>query len=250
VEPSSLLRYSVERMGKRLSQRRKRKTGWASRLRWWALWLASLWFISVVLLRFIAPPTTPLIVIRAVEYWLQGKSVSQKREWIALDDVPTRVQQAIVAAEDARFMRHWGVDFGALDDVLDDATDSRRVRGASTITMQTVKNIYLWPGRSYVRKVLEGVMTPIAGVVWGKRRTLELYLNIVEWGEGVYGISAASHHYFQKSVRELSLDQASALAAILPSPRVLTPHTLSPIARKRFARIRKEAHDTRLPGLR
>lgn len=235
-------------MAKRLSPRRLRKVAWAARVKRVALWVCSLWLLSVILLRFVAPPTTPLIVIRCFEYWLRGRTVALEREWVPLADVPTRVQQAVVAAEDARFMLHWGVDFGALDDVLDDASATRRMRGASTITMQTVKNIFLWPGRSYVRKVLEGVMTPIAGVVWGKRRTLELYLNVVEWGEGIYGIGAASRHYFQKSVRELSLDQASALAAILPSPRKLTPHALSPIARKRFSRIRLEAQGTRIPA--
>jgi len=237
-------------MGKSRSNRRKRSSGWAPKLKQCALWLASVWFVSLCILRFVAPPTTPLIVIRALEYWVKGRAISQRQAWIPLDDVPTRVQQAVVAAEDSRFMQHWGFDFGALDDVLDDASSTRRMRGASTITMQTVKNIYLWPGRSYVRKVLEGIMTPIAGVVWGKRRTLELYLNVVEWGEGIYGIRAASEHYFHKPVRELSLDQASALAAILPSPRTIGPHALSPVARKRFARIRREAYGTGIPSSR
>jgi monofunctional biosynthetic peptidoglycan transglycosylase len=237
-------------MGKRRSHRRQRISGWGLRLKRCALWVVALWFLSVCLLRFVPPPTTPLILIRSVEYWVRGVPTSQRRQWISLNDVPLRVQQAIVAAEDARFMKHWGVDFGALDDVLDDAPHSRRMRGASTITMQTVKNIFLWPGRSYVRKVLEGIMTPIAGVVWGKRRTLELYLNVVEWGEGIYGISAASEHYFNKPVRQLSLEQASALAAVLPSPRTISPHVLTPIARKRFARIRREAPQTHIPSSR
>ncbi len=221
---------------------------WKRRVKQLGISLLGTWFLAVLLLRTFPPPSTPLMALRALEYWVRGSPVVQHWEWVSLSDIPQRVQQAVVAAEDSRFMLHWGVDFGALDEVLDEANGSKQVRGASTITMQTVKNVFLWPGRSYVRKVLEGLMTPIAGAIWGKRRTLELYLNVVEWGTGIYGVQAASRHYFRKPVRELSLDEASSLAAILPSPRKINPHSLTAIARKRFVRIRSEAYGTRIPG--
>ncbi len=205
------------------------------------------WLGSVLLIRFINPPITPLIAIRAVEYWAKGKPAIKDWEWKSLSYFPLNVQQAIVAAEDARFMEHWGIDLSALGSVLERADDKPKLRGASTITMQTVKNVFLWPGRSYVRKALEGVMAPIAGALWGKRRTLELYLNIIEWGEGVYGLEAASQYYFGRSANTLSTREAAALAAILPSPRRLSPKSLSPVSEQRFDRIVREAQSVAVP---
>jgi monofunctional biosynthetic peptidoglycan transglycosylase len=127
--------------------------------------------------------------------------------------------------------------------------ESRRggARGASTITMQTVKNVFLWPGRSYVRKAIEMVMAPIAGTVWGKRRTLELYLNVIEWGDGIYGIAAAARHHFGRPPSALTEYQAAALASILPNPRKLSPKALSAGSRARLSRVLKEARGTRVP---
>jgi monofunctional biosynthetic peptidoglycan transglycosylase len=113
--------------------------------------------------------------------------------------------------------------------------------------MQTVKNIFLWPGRSYLRKIIEGVIAPIAGVVWGKKRTLELYLNVIEWGEGIYGIDAAARRYYAKSAANLSPAEAASLASILPNPRALDPIHLSKGAERRFKRIVREAHQIRVP---
>jgi monofunctional biosynthetic peptidoglycan transglycosylase len=187
------------------------------------------------------------MAIRAVGYWVSGSSVVQQWYWVPLGQIPRAVQQAVVAAEDARFMQHWGIDVGALEDVIDDASDGGRARGASTITMQTVKNVFLWPGRSYLRKLLEGFMAPIAGSVWGKKRTLELYLNVIEWGEGVYGIEAAARRYYRKSAAHLTIFEAAALASVLPNPRALHPRRLSRGAQRRFNRIIREAHQTRVP---
>lgn len=213
-----------------------------------ALFLVGLfWLVSVLLFRFINPPITPLMVIRSAEYLITDKPLIRQWDWVPLSEIPLPVQQAVVAAEDARFMDHWGVDFSAVEDAMDDSGARKRPRGASTITMQTVKNVFLWPGRSYLRKIIEVGMAPIAGVVWGKRRTLELYLNIIEWGEGVYGIEAASQFYFKRSVRQLSLQQAAALASVLPSPRRLSPNDLSEVSRQRYERIVKEANAVPLP---
>jgi monofunctional biosynthetic peptidoglycan transglycosylase len=201
----------------------------------------------VVLFRIVAPPLTPLMAIRAVEYWWQGKAAVRGWEWIKLSDVPVHVQQAVLAAEDARYLHHWGIDLSAVGDAIEDGAGQKRLRGASTITMQTVKNVFLWPGRSYIRKIVEAGMALVAGAVWGKRRTLELYLNVIEWGEGVYGIEAAARRYYGKGVGALSSSEAAALAAVLPAPRTTSPRELSGVARRRYMRIRREAHIIHVP---
>lgn len=209
--------------------------------------VVGVWVVSVCLYRFINPPITPLIIIRSTEYALEGKPLVKEWEWVPLSEIPLAVQQAVVAAEDARFMDHWGVDLSAVEDAIDDSDTRKKPRGASTITMQTVKNVFLWPGRSYVRKVIEALMAPVAGIIWGKRRTLEIYLNVIEWGEGIYGIQAAAQHYFGRPVQQLSLPQAAALAAVLPSPRKLSPKNLSMVSQRRYERIVREAQAVPLP---
>ena len=228
----------------------QRKMSWSPLLRRTGrvlAWAAVAWFAYVVLLKVINPPVTPLIAIRALEYQLKGQEVDTQWEWVSLEEIPLQVQQAVVAAEDARFMEHWGIDITAMGDAMEDSSERKRPRGASTITMQTVKNVFLWPGRSYIRKGIEALMAPVVGFVWGKRRTLEVYLNVIEWGEGVYGIQAASRHYFGRPVGQLSLAQAASLAAVLPSPRRLSPTNLSPVSRQRYERIVKEASAVPLP---
>lgn len=213
-------------------------------------WALSLWLALVVLYRFVSPPITPLIVIRAVEAWLEGARTSRPRTWVALADIPLAARQAIVTAEDARFMSHWGVDIQAVGMAIDDSDGRRRLRGASTITMQTVKNLFLWPGRSYIRKLLEVVMAPVAGFLWGKRRTLELYINVIEWGPGIYGIEAASREYFHHSARQLTVSEAASLAAILPNPRKLSPQRMTHLTRRRYERILREWQGAEVPPLR
>lgn len=210
-------------------------------------WAAGAWVAYVLLLRVVNPPITPLIAIRALEYQVEDRSISTEWEWVPLEEIPLHVQQSIVAAEDARFMEHWGIDLSAVGDAIEDSDGRKRPRGASTITMQTVKNVFLWPGRSYVRKFIEALMAPVVGLLWGKRRTLEIYLNVIEWGNGVYGIQAASKHYFGRPVGQLSLSQAASLAAVLPSPRRLSPTSLSAVSRRRYERIVKEAYAVPLP---
>ena len=206
-----------------------------------------MWIASVVVFRFIAPPITPLMIIRAVEYWSHGDPAWKGWEWKPLSYFPVHVQQAVVAAEDSRFTDHWGVDLSAVEEAIDDSDERSKPRGASTITMQTVKNVFLWPGRSYIRKGLEALMAPIAGVVWGKRRTLELYINVIEWGQGVYGLEAASRYYFNKPANQLDIREAAALAAILPAPRRLSPKSLSSTSQRRYQRILREANAIVLP---
>lgn len=213
----------------------------------WCRIVCLAWLISVVLFRFVAPPITPLMIIRAVEYWATGKPAMRGWEWRPLSYFPTHVQQAVIAAEDARFMSHWGVDLSAVEDAIDDSDTKSKPRGASTITMQTVKNVFLWPGRSYLRKIIEAVMAPIAGVLWGKRRTLELYLNVIEWGEGIYGLEAASQYYYGRPASELSVQESAALASILPAPRKLSPKSRTRASEKRYERIVREANSISIP---
>lgn len=205
------------------------------------------WFLTVLLLRVINPPVTSLVIVRQLQSLVS--SHVGVREWrsIRLRDLPIHVSQAIVTAEDARFMNHFGVDLWAVGDAIDSSGGRKRLRGASTITMQTVKNIFLWPGRSYVRKAIEWAMAPIAGIVWGKRRTLELYVNVIEWGEGIYGIESAARHYYHKSATALTPHEAAALAAILPNPRKLSPLSMAPSTKRRYVRIMREYNSTRVP---
>lgn len=214
----------------------------------WCRLIVMAWVVSVVFFRFINPPVTPLIGIRAVEYLYVGKPALREWDWKPLSYFPLHVQQAIVAAEDARFMDHWGIDLSAVEDAIDDSDDRSKPRGASTITMQTVKNVFLWPGRSYLRKGLEAVMAPIAGILWGKRRTLELYLNIIEWGEGIYGLEAAAQYYMNKPAAQLTLHEAASLAAILPNPRKLSPKSLTTASEQRYRRITREAAGISVPA--
>jgi monofunctional biosynthetic peptidoglycan transglycosylase len=205
------------------------------------------WLFVVLMYRVVRPPATPLMAIRAVQAVWTSEAGFRSWEWVPLRKLPAYIPQAIVTAEDSRFVEHWGVDLSAVGDAIDAAGGRSRLRGASTITMQTVKNLFLWPGRSYLRKVIEWCMAPLAGVVWGKRRTLELYLNVIEWGEGMYGLESAARHYFKKGASQLSVSEAAALAAILPNPRKLSPIRMVYSTRRRYERILREYASTRLP---
>lgn len=183
------------------------------------------------MLRFFPPPFTPLMLIR---YAQTGKPWVS--EWVSLKEIPERVKRAVLVAEDSNFFDHIGVDFGAMY-LAWFKERSDKPRGASTITMQTVKNIYLWPGRSYIRKFLEIPMALAANLVWRKERTLELYLNVIEWGEGIYGVKAAARHYFKKPLAMLTRSEAAALAVMLPNPRKMSPGELSSSAKRQMGRV-------------
>lgn len=151
------------------------------------------------------------------------KGNQAKRDWVGFEDISPFVWQSVVSSEDGQYCAHDGVDWSAINTVIDDALDGDRVRGASTIPMQTVKNLYLWSSRSYVRKVLEVPLAMLIDTVWGKRRTMEIYLNIAEWGPGIYGIEAAAQHHFNRSAKRLTRRQAALLAVTLPNPATRNP---------------------------
>ena len=167
----------------------------------------------VLIFRVVPPPFTPLMAIRLVE----GEGM--ERVWTPLENVSPYVVPSVLAAEDARFCLHDGVDWHEFRQALSDYLGNGRLRGASTVSMQTAKNVFLWPSRSLVRKGMEAYLTVIIETLWPKRRIVEVYLNIAEWAPGIYGIEAAARHHFGKPAYSLSAREASLLAAVLPNPR-------------------------------
>lgn len=165
--------------------------------------------LSVGLYAILPPPTTPYILSEGMR--LGGI----RRDWVPADMIAPEALQAVVAAEDANFCLHWGFDMAQLRAAIQEGAD----RGASTLTQQTVKNVWLWQGRSWPRKALEALMTPVVEALWSKRRIVEVYINVAEFDEGVFGIEAAAQHHFGVRAADLTVRQASLLAAILPNPK-------------------------------
>ncbi|MGV6875097.1 monofunctional biosynthetic peptidoglycan transglycosylase [Pseudochelatococcus sp. B33] len=180
------------------------------------LLVAALPFALLALYGFV-PPVSTLMIGR----WLTLQPVDQ--QWTPLDAISPALAQAVIAAEDSRFCLHGGVDWSALRQVIDSAGDGGPSRGASTIPMQTVKNLVLWPGRSYLRKGAELPLSLYADIIWSKRRMMENYLNVAEWGEGVFGAQAAARRHFGKDAANLTRREAALLAAALPNPRQRDP---------------------------
>lgn len=166
----------------------------------------------VLLYRWVDPPVTFLMVRDG----LRGKEIS--REWVPLSDINRNLQRAVIGAEDSRFCEHWGLDLEALRKAYQNNQHGKRLRGGSTISQQTAKNAFLWPGRTVVRKAVEAWFTLLIEALWSKPRIMEVYLNIIELGPGIYGAEAASRHYFGKPARSLTRTEAARLAAILPQP--------------------------------
>ena len=201
---------------------------------WAALTLLVL-FVGLVALYAVARPVSTLMLARMIE----GKSY--RRTYAPLRTIAPAALAAVIASEDASFCDNDGVDWGALRDVLSGAGERGPSRGASTITMQTAKNLFLWPGRSVIRKGLEIGMALVLGEAWSKPRTLEIYLNIAEWGDGLYGIEAAAQRYFHKSARQLNAQEAGLLATSLPNPIRRNPARPSPMQRRLAASLEEKA---------
>lgn len=176
----------------------------------------------VVLYRFIDPPLTPLMLIRVFEQWGDGKSARMKKNWVDLDEMSPNMYRAVMASEDQLFLEHHGFDFEAIQKALkfnQSKSKRRNVKGASTISQQTAKNVFLWPGRSWLRKGLEVYFTVLIEIFWSKERIMEVYLNVIETGDGIYGADAAAHYYFHSSAKNISKSNAALIAAVLPNPR-------------------------------
>ncbi len=184
-------------------------------------WLALSWLI-VLILRFVPPWTSAVMLERQLGAWVHGeKDFHLHQHWVPWSRVSTQVPLAMVAGEDQKFPFHHGFDFDSIHDALDVADDGGRLRGASTISQQTAKNLFLWNGRSFVRKGLEAWFTVLIELTWPKQRILEVYMNIAELGDGIYGVGAASDAYFHTAPARINQAQAARMAAVLPSPRRL-----------------------------
>jgi monofunctional biosynthetic peptidoglycan transglycosylase len=169
--------------------------------------------------RFINPPLTILMVRRSIEQSFSDKRDFRfKKDWVDLDEISPNMVRAVVSTEDNLFYRHNGFDWKAIERAIDHNKVSKRKRGASTISQQTAKNVFLWPGRDWVRKGLETYYTVLIEFFWSKDRIMEVYLNVIEFGDGIYGIEAASKHYYGKSAKRLNYTEAKKLARLLPSP--------------------------------
>ena len=178
--------------------------------------------LAVVGLRWVSPPTTAFMLQHQVEGRRSGVAGSSVRyQWVDWADINPELAVAVVAAEDQRFREHHGLDFDAISDALEERRRDGRLRGASTISQQVAKNLFLWPGQSWLRKGIESCLTVLIELVWSKRRVLEVYLNVAEFGNGVYGVGAASHQFFAREPARLEREQAALLAAVLPSPKRL-----------------------------
>jgi monofunctional glycosyltransferase len=183
--------------------------------------------LGLVYLRFAPPPTTAVQLQRRLEAMFSGSDYQKRYEFVALPAISRHLQYAVVAAEDGRFFEHGGIDWMELRKVADESRDRGELRrGGSTITQQLVKNLFFTTHRSFVRKAAEFTLAPLAELALPKERILELYLNVVEWGPGVYGAEAAARHHYNQSSQGLSRDQAARLAACLPAPRSRTPQRM------------------------
>ncbi|MGZ8416208.1 MAG: monofunctional biosynthetic peptidoglycan transglycosylase [Methyloceanibacter sp.] len=206
---------SGERTRKRT--RRHHKHPWLRRIARLLLLVAVAVLLSVVAFRFINPPITPVMLVEK----LKGNTL--RRDWVPLQDISPQLPLAVIASEDGRFCVHWGVDWGAVRDAVKEGGGLQGLRGASTIPMQTAKNLYLWNGRSFVRKALEVPLAYVMSALWPKQRMMEVYLNVAQFGPGIFGAEAASRYYFHKSAAELTRHEAVLLTAALPNPRFRNP---------------------------
>ena len=192
---------------------------------------------AVLLLRWVDPPASSVMLQWRVASWWRDEPAALRQHWVDLERVAPVMALAVVAAEDQKFPHHFGFDFDAIADALEESMQGERLRGASTISQQTAKNLFLWNGRSYFRKALEAGLTVWLELFWPKRRILEVYLNVAEFGEGLYGVEAAAQAFFGKPAARLSRAEAALLAAVLPSPTRFDPRAPSGYLRQRQAWI-------------
>lgn len=226
----------------------------------WRAWIPSwstVWFVGTralaiafagslfltLVYRFVPVPFTWLM---AGEAMFEGKSIAQN--WVPLERISPNLVRAVIASEDNEFCHHWGFDFKELQDAWESSRNGGRLRGASTISQQTAKNVFLWAGRSYLRKGFEVYFTVLIETLWPKRRVMEVYLNVIEWGPGVFGAEAASRHWFGKSASRLTQLEAARLAAILPNPNRYRANPPGPYVNDRSYTIQARANSVDLNG--
>ena len=198
--------------------------------------------LSVVALRFVPVYFTPLMFIRCYQQLSEGHQLKLSHRWIPLNRMSKHMPVAVMASEDVRFMQHHGFDFKAIENAArrNITQKNKNKLGASTISQQTAKNVFLWPGRSWLRKGLEAYFTMLIELMWSKERIMEVYLNVIETGEGIYGVEAVAQQHFDKPAEQLSAAQCALIAATLPNPRLYSSLSPSPYMKKRQQRILHE----------
>jgi monofunctional glycosyltransferase len=212
-------------------------------IRWLVIGVVLLWSLAALILlaaRWIDPPTTAVHLERRMQAWIHRTPYRERYKFIPLSQISPDLQHAVIAAEDSRFYQHHGFDWRQIQIAAEDDLEGDRTRGASTITQQLVKNIFFGTGRSILRKGTEATLVPVAELVLGKRRILEIYLNVIEWGPGVYGAESACRYYDDTAARNIGREEAARLAAILPAPLKRRPERMnkySAIILKRMAQM-------------
>ncbi|GFM51669.1 monofunctional biosynthetic peptidoglycan transglycosylase [Pseudomonas cichorii] len=204
------------------------------------LWFAAGSFVLVLVLRWVPPPGTALMIERKIESWVDGEPIDLQRTWQPWNKISDNLKIAVIAGEDQKFAEHWGFDINAIQAAILHNERGGSIRGASTLSQQVAKNLFLWSGRSYPRKALEAWFTVLIELLWSKERILEVYLNSVEWDEGVFGAQAAAQHHFGINASALSMQQASYLAAVLPNPRQWSASHPSSYVSRRAGWIRQQ----------
>lgn len=202
--------------------------------------LVILSILTTVMFRWVPVPITPLMLIRCWEQKSDGKDMVLKHDWVPKEEISPKLELAVVCSEDQNYLKHYGFDWGAIEKAMKANEEGKKLRGGSTISQQTAKNVFLWPGRSYVRKALEAYFTLLIETFWSKERIMEVYLNSIEMGNGVYGAEAAAQRWFKKSAKNLSKDECAAIAAILPLPTKYSANPPTAYVAKRKIWIKKQ----------
>ena len=209
-------------------------------LRWVAIAFFGSTILAVVMLRFVPVYYTPLMFIRCFEQVGEGESIKLHHHWVSMDKISPHMPVAVMASEDQRFLLHHGFDYEAIEKAAMNNMKGKKKHGASTITQQTAKNVFLWPGRSWVRKGFEAYFTVLIEFMWSKQRIMEVYLNSIEMGDGIYGVEAVAQDNFDTTAAELSRSQCAQIAATLPNPRKFSSKNPSPYMLKRRNKIEQE----------
>ncbi len=188
-------------------------------LGWLVSGLVMFSILMVLMMRWINPPASSFMIQRSLSTWWNGEDFELYHEWADYQDISPYIKVAVITSEDQRFPDHWGFDFEAIEEAIEEQEQGIRMRGASTITQQVAKNMFLWPGQNLIRKGFEAYFTLLIELFWSKNRILEVYLNIAEFGNGVYGVEAACRQYFETSAANLDMSRSALLATVLPSPK-------------------------------
>lgn len=201
------------------------------------LWFLGLSILSVVFFKFVPIPFTPLMLSRTIDHVMAGEPVKLSHDWEPIENISKNLQKAVIASEDGNFLEHNGFDFEAIQKAFESNQKGKKLKGGSTISQQVAKNVFLWQGRSYIRKAFEAYFTVLIEAIWSKERIMEVYLNSIEMGKDVYGAEAAAQYWYGKSAANLTAREAAGIAAILPNPRKYQAKNSSSYIERRKGRI-------------